>query len=115
MLILTVLLHAGSSPHFAPHPFTVVNGTHQNIEGVWEGAHTRGGGDQVNYLGTDGREGQPGIYEFIAPGKAHTFKNELEVNRRCRADLRVTFQDESERIWRNVDLCRLRRWVVRPN
>ena len=67
MLILAALLHAGSSPHFAPHPFTVVNRTHQNIEGVWEGAHTRGGGDQVNYLGTDGREGQPGIPALAPP------------------------------------------------
>lgn len=108
MLILASLMLAQSVPSF-----TVVNRTRQNIDEVWEGPHARGKVGQVEYLGTGGREGQPSDEEVIAPGKARSF-DDFEVDRRCRADLRITFEDRSERMWRNVKLCNVRRWIVRP-
>ena len=109
MLILALLLLTQSVPSF-----TVVNRTRQNIDAVWEGAHALGQVGQVDYLGADGREGQPGITEVIAPGKARSFRSEFTVDQRCRADLRITFEDRSERNWRNVKLCHVKRWIIRP-
>ena len=81
---------------------------------VWEGPHALGEAGQVDYLGTEGREGQPGITEVIAPGKARSFRSEFTVDQRCRADLRITFEDRSERTLRNVKLCHVKRWIIRP-